>query len=344
MSRFLPPFRSLVVFSSGLLLGSVMMFFLTSYYDQIKLRDQFANIKPLRETITNYRLIDPLLTCNLPESTLLGKYTELDAKLQSIVAQEKTSGKAKEISIYFHELPGGRWVGIDEAHAYDPASMLKIVLMIAYFRMAEDHLEVLDMKYPYTSSLEQVTQAVPFGATSSLVVGKDYSVNNLIRAMIVESDNGAKDVLLTHVDSAILNQVYIDLKISNPESVKGDYTISPRSYSLFYRVLFNSTYLDRSYSEKALQILTETLFNEGIVAGVPSGTTVAHKFGEHILGNSDGSQETVELHDCGIVYAPNLPYFLCVMTSGESIVGLKSVISDISSIVYQSVSPINIAK
>lgn len=45
----------------------------------------------------------------------------------------------------------------------------------------------------------------------------------------------------------------------------------------------------------------------------------------------------VELHDCGIIYYPNNPYVLCVMTRGDSMEELKKIISTISLMTYKEV-------
>jgi beta-lactamase class A len=174
--------------------------------------------------------------------------------------------------VYFHELPGARWVGIDENHSYDPASMLKVVLMIAYFREAEEKPALLDQKYTYTSSIDAINTSVVFDSSSTLRVGNAYSVNQLIRSMIVDSDNGAKDILLNKMDMTALKQVYDDLHIPDPAASTSEYKISPIAYSLFFRIIYNSTYLDRTYSEEAMSLLSQATFTDGLVGGVPKGT------------------------------------------------------------------------
>src|SRR6185436_5295057 len=91
---------------------------------------------------------------------------------------------------------------------------------------------------------------------------------------------------------------------------------TPQNYSHLFRALYNGTYLSHDASEKALELLSRTKFSDGIVAGVPKETTVSHKFGERTLSLNTSSIN--ELHDCGIVYYPGHPYFLCIMTKGTS--------------------------
>lgn len=86
-------------------------------------------------------------------------------------------------------------------------------------------------------------------------------------------------------------------------------------------------------SKIALEILTQVDFRDGIVAGVPPGTVVAHKFGERRLAESD----LVQLHECGIVYYPGQPYILCVMTRSRDLFKLTGVLKDVSGEVYREV-------
>lgn len=74
--------------------------------------------------------------------------------------------------------------------------------------------------------------------------------------------------------------------------------------------------------------MSQTEFKEGLNRGLPAEITVAHKFGERDLGQQK------ELHDCGIVYYPNQPYLLCVMTKGADFDDLSETIGEISKLVY----------
>jgi hypothetical protein len=94
-------------------------------------------------------------------------------------------------------------------------------------------------------------------------------------------------------------------------------------------------------SEQALGLLTTTDFTQGLVAGVSATTTVAHKFGEQTDTDTNGQVIDRELHDCGIVYYPNNPYFLCVMTKGQDFSTLAKIISGISNSVFNYVSSQN---
>jgi len=109
---------------------------------------------------------------------------------------------------------------------------------------------------------------------------------------------------------------------------------------VIFRILYNATYVGRTRAQTTLQLLSQTDFNGGIVAGVGS-TTVSHKFGERSVYAQDASgAQTLqkrELHDCGIVYYPGSPYGLCIMTEGADFAQMEGAIADISTLVYGDV-------
>ena len=82
--------------------------------------------------------------------------------------------------------------------------------------------------------------------------------------------------------------------------------------------------------------MSNTKYKDGIASGVPKDVAVAQKYGERVSGTGNIIQ-VVELHNCGIVYAADHPYALCVMTKGVDINKLTLVLKDISKIVYNYV-------
>ena len=134
--------------------------------------------------------------------------------------------------------------------------------------------------------------------------------------MIKYSDNNATALLDANIKPDTLNRVYGDLGIPSEENVNianADF-VAAHQVATMFRVLYNATYLSRADSEKALQLLSQVSFTQGLVAGVATSTVVSHKLG--LVGIApDGVTTEHELHDCGIVYAPS-PYLMCVMTRG----------------------------
>jgi len=155
--------------------------------------------------------------------------------------------------------------------------------------------------------------------------------------MISYSDNASYEVLIQHLrdieprgDSYL--ETFRELGLIEPTG-NLEATISTKSYGSIFRTLYNASYLSPEHSQLALQYLAASDFNDGLVAGVPRGIEVAHKFGER----SDLPDNQKELHDCGIIYYPDNPYMLCVMTEGYDFAELTRVIAETSRMVYEAV-------
>jgi beta-lactamase class A len=163
-------------------------------------------------------------------------------------------------------------------------------------------------------------------------MGQVYTIEELIYHMVAGSDNEAMMLVMNNTGDALTAKVMNDLGIVKKANGDKNDFVSVREYSSMFRLLFNATYLSKDKSEQLLSIMSKSKYNDALVAGVPTGIKIAHKFGERAFD----STATRQLHDCGIVYLPGLPYLLCVMTRGDDFNELSKVIADISDIVYRN--------
>ncbi len=277
--------------------------------------------------------IHPLLAYRVPEATAFGDYVPLKDSLQAITDSEMNTQRATKVSLYFRDLNAARWVGISQDDPFCPASLLKVPAMIAYFKKAEENPSILSGNIVYNP---RVMPTESFTAPSDLIASRAYSIQEFVDRMIINSDNGAAFTLLDRINPEFLRAVYIALGIQDPGDDSMNYKISARSYGLFFRVLYNATYLSPTYSERALGLLSKTTFVDGLVAGVPKGIVVAHKYGEHVF-SQNGSATGIELSDCGIIYYPEHPYLLCVMASSKDVSTASALIAKISKTTYAAV-------
>jgi hypothetical protein len=281
------------------------------------------------------RLVNPLLDCDLA-ADVLGNQELAPFRRQVVDLLEHRLDPrwASSVSVYFRELNDGLWFSVGETERFVPASLRKVPLMIALLREAEvtRGKPLLDREVPIDLARNyNLDQSFP--PSQALDPGRAYPVRELIRRMIVYSDNNAFMVLSRVVDPGELERAYALLRMQDPGGARDDEYLSVETYASFFRILYNATYLSHEASEWALQLLAQSEFRAGLVAGVPPGVTVAHKFGEK--ANADGTRQ---LHDCGIVYYPNNPYILCVMSRGSSFEFLDDVIVAVSRLVWSEVS------
>jgi beta-lactamase class A len=314
------------------IIGFTAGYFIDAYKDRYDWARELNDLYPLRLNSNLYKFINPLLSYSIPSADQDVRFSNLKNKVSDLIESEKNNG-LKRASVYLSDLNQGRWIGIDENDQYSPASMFKVVVMIAYLKGAEQEPGLLDRQLTYTKAIDDVVKSIPLDSGTSLKIGYDYTVSQLINKMIVDSDNGAKDLLMSNANPDFFEKLFdiLGIKSYNPNA---DLLISPKQYSIFFRIIYNATFLSSDASEKALDLLSKTTFNDGLVAGVPKGTTVSHKFGLYAISNNNNIID-LELHDCGIVYYKTTPYFLCVMTDGSDVAELEKVIKNISSIVYK---------
>ena len=276
--------------------------------------------------INQVGLSNPLLDCET-YSTNEPNTTPLKAKIDNYLKQNKNL--YNQTSVYFRDLNNGPWFGINEKAQFAPVSLLKVPVMIAYLKIAETDSRILQQTLPYNGKhiLEE-----NISGKATLSEGQKYTLDELITRMISLSDNIAFEILVNHIQKADLKTVHQELGLIYPDKNTPDDYVNVKDYAGLFRILYNSTYLNREMSERGLGYLLNSDFKQGIKAGIPKGVKAALKFG--IKDDSKGKQ-LKQIHDCGIVYAPKKPYLLCIMTKGKSKLELPKIIKDISAIVYQ---------
>ena len=157
----------------------------------------------------------------------------------------------------------------------------------------------------------------------------------MVKILLEQSDNGAKDLLLSVLDEKYFLELLKVVSITNPSS-KHSFGISSEEYALFLRLLYNSSYLNEEHSEYLLSLLSKSDFKDGLVTGVPSDIVVSHKFGTYSMDEkiNNNNVEVSLLHDCGIVYVKEDPFVLCFMTKGKDIKSLLEIIKHVTTLVY----------
>lgn len=283
-----------------------------------------------RRNSQKYRYISPLLECdsNLGEKSI--ELRSLESILERYVQKEENLSIVDSVGIYYRDLNNGPWFGINENEPFLLASLTKVPLAMTVYKYSEIDPSFLEKLIEDNVDKKDVRiqTVVPSIKTED---GKTYTIEELVERMIKYSDNEAQLMVAREVALRSASKIFQDLGIKIGED-DGEIELSPRSYSSFFRILYNASYLNEENSEKMLKILGQSEYKDGLAAGLPEDLTVSHKFGERIRENN-GSVE-FQLHDCGVVYRPGAPYLICVMTRGRDSDYLAEVIAEISRIIY----------
>ena len=315
----------LIVFLVGLFLGSKGFIF----------KNNSASDDVPTDCKTKYSLLNSFIACDLSEEKNLEMVKILDSEINELINSSIKDKKATKISVFFRDLTSKKWIGINQNENYAPASLLKLPLLITYFKLKEIQPDIFSEKFVFDNKyLGEFTQS--FKPEIRLEEGKEYTVEELLYHMIIYSDNDAMELLGASIDQNFITKVFDDLGVNMPVNDNSErILISPQTYAGIFRLLYNSSYLTRQSSEEILELLDKTNFKDGLVAGLPSKILVSHKFGERQIKNQNTTSVVNELHDCGIIYYPKHPYILCIMTMGDNFDSLKEIIKKTSALTYE---------
>lgn len=316
-----------LIFGIGLMSGYIMR----DFFSYEKLPDKANNESYQVRQMGEYSFINPLLECEVAEGTIDARKQNFRNDLHDFISDLEKRENLSRAAVFYRDMNNGPTFGVSETEVFFPASLLKVPIMIVYFHLAEKNESLLDREI-------QFERPIDFGYDQQIVPkdqmepGFSYSVDNLIRRMILFSDNQAAYLLASAMPENALRDLFSLVGINKDALVDPRGRLSVKEYSSFFRILYNSSYLSREYSERSLQLLSEANFQDGLRRGVPENIPIAKKFGE--TSGDDGEQQ---LHDCGIVYFPNHPYLACIMTKGKDSEALKRSVTEISRFIYERV-------
>jgi beta-lactamase class A len=283
-----------------------------------------------------FKFINPLLECEESGAMISDQEVRpFQKKIKTYINEVMYNTSISEVSVYFRDLTNGPAFGVNEDIRFAPASLFKVPTMIAYFKLAETHPDILKKKLFYDGK-HDLNKLEHFKSSHAIEPGREYTIEELIKMTIQYSDDNANRLLYENIDPAFMQKVYEDLCIAGSNFIgrnfRGDF-VTVEEYTSCFRFLFNSSYLSRDLSERALRYLTESEFSYGIRGGVPLSIPVAHKHGERVIEGTD----VKELHDCGIIYYPTMPYLLCVMTKGTDFDVMAETLKNVSALVYSEI-------
>ncbi|MFM2424082.1 MAG: hypothetical protein RLZZ70_471 [Candidatus Parcubacteria bacterium] len=287
-------------------------------------------VQLLSETRTNsFSLLDPGAT-SVTEQDLLVRFQPLR---QALTAQYSDHPDFT-IGLYFEYLPTGANIVVNNDRAMWPASLIKIPVAMAVMKKIErgewqlnNQLVILDEDKDSS-----------FGSLYTKPTGTTLTIEELLHETLVNSDNTAHFVLLRNLEAKELEDVFTHLGLdevlaglkNSPYAESQDNRMTAKTYSVFFRSLYNATYLSPENSQYFLNSLVDSIV-EYAKQGIPDNIVYVHKTG---IRDDDGVWA-----DSGIVFEARRPYLLTIMLEKkpESIVSdeqVNALFKEISSQIY----------
>ncbi len=270
---------------------------------------------------------------------------ELRSRLQSRIAESS----AEVVGVYFRNLANDDSLLLDVDSRMHAASMMKVPVMIQLFRDAEAGRLSLDDSLTITKTFTSIVDGTPYelGApddsdtTLYVRVGEKETVRQLTELMITVSSNLATNMLIELAGAervqATMRQLGADsiAVLRGVEDIKAyrtglNNTTTARDMGLIFSAIAEQRAASPESCREMIAILSRQQFNEGIPAGLPIATQVAHKTGSI----------TRIRHDGGIVYPESgSAYVLVVLTNGiTDSARADELIKDVSRIVFAAVT------
>lgn len=262
------------------------------------------------------------------QNDVLVNFTKLRLLLKSYFATIPN-----RTGVYFEYLPSGTSIGINEKEQFIPASLVKVPIVMAVYKKIESG----KLKKNDFVALEERFKDKTAGALWEERVGARIAVKDAIDKTLDDSDNTAKNILLSLLTrdeiSFVFDSLDIDLESENDESA----TVTPKNYSSILRSLYLSSYLTQEHSNEMLELMTQSSDDLRLRSGIPDGIPVASKYG---ISYGARSSESV-YSDCGIIYVPKRPFLVCVMIQSNEEEASK-IMKNVAEMTYSFVSQSNL--
>jgi beta-lactamase class A len=241
-----------------------------------------------------------------------------DEGLDAILRQVGLPGGT--VAIYVHNLSTDVGASVNSDRRFPAASLTKLPIMVEVFKQQrlrrfswDDQLTIRQDQWVDGSGVLQAR------------VGDSLSVGELLRLMIVESDNIAANVLTDLVGAANVNDTMAALGLKNTHVVdfhreNTSPTTSAEDMGDLLEVIATGRLVDPQTSEEAVRLLEQKQGQSWLAEGLPWWGKLAHKWGD--IPNAR--------HDAGIIYTPHNQMVIVVLTEHSNATAAADLIRSVS--------------
>jgi beta-lactamase class A len=252
-----------------------------------------------------------------------GQSLTIDQKLSANIEERIRKSRA-DVAIAFRTLDGHIAYSFHDDESFHAASTMKIPVMIELFhqdRQAKLKLDdPLAIKNEFHSLVDGSVYTLDPADDSETdlykAAGQTRTLRQLCELMITASSNLATNLLIEKLGIDNIRATVHTLRAEGMNVLRGvednkafakglNNTTTARGLQQLLEAIAHGEAVDQESSHQMIEILERQKFNEGIPAGLPPGTRVAHKTGEI----------TKIHHDAAIVFAPK-PFVLVILVRG----------------------------
>ena len=236
-------------------------------------------------------------------------------------------------AIFVWSFETGKYAAINEDKVYPAASIIKIPVLIQLFKSIEaNQVSIYD-----EMTLTHYYRASGSGNMQYAQDGRKYTLDELARVMIQDSDNSATNMLMAKLGG--MDDINTGLRtwgIKNTHintwlpDLTGTNTTTAQDMAKILYNLENPSFLNINSREDIIKYMSKVKNNRLIQAGLPQGVPFIHKTGD--IGSMLG--------DAGIVYLPSGQHYIVVILAHRPHNDANGVnfIKAASSLIYSTMS------
>jgi len=226
----------------------------------------------------------------------------LKQKLQTLASQQPQLNPGA----FIVDLDSGEYVSLQGDVSFSAASMIKVPILIAFFKAWDEGKVQLGERLTMTADVK----AGGSGNMQYEALGSQYLALETAAKMIIISDNTATNMLIKHLGGKeALNQLFAEwgleqTRIRNPlPDLEGTNTTSPKELVELLAKLNKGELVSARSRDQILRIMRETRTRTLLPQGLGQGATIAHKTGD--IGSLVG--------DVGIIDRPSGKRYLAAI-------------------------------
>ncbi len=260
------------------------------------------------------------------------------------------------VAVAAHDPLSGLKVLLQADLRFHAASTMKVPVLVELARRVDAGELGWDEPWDVRNGFASIVDGSPYrlsaaddsDSTLYAMEGQPVPVGELARLMIVRSSNLATNILIERLGPARVNATARALGADSIEVLRGvedtkafragrNNTTTARDLATLLLAIADGSTASAASSQRMLAMLEAQEFNDGIPAGLPPGTRVAHKTGEI----------TATFHDAALIWGEGAegqrggesrPYALVVLTRGHaSREAAMAVMRDVAGMVHDAV-------
>jgi beta-lactamase class A len=280
----------------------------------------------------------------VPSTVRTTPASSIDPKIAASL-EERIQKSGADVGVAFRTLDGKAVWSFHAEDVFHAASTMKIPVMIELFHQVRQGKVKLGDSLPIQNEFRSLADGSTFtldpkdDSETDLykAVGQTRTLSQLCELMITVSSNFATNLMIQKLGVENIRATVRALHADGMNVLRGvednkafakglNNTTTAEGLAVLLEAIAKGEAVDADASRQMVEILERQKFNEGIPAGLPANTHVAHKTGEL----------TKLHHDAAIVYAKR-PFVLVVLVRGlEELKESSALMADITRQLYQA--------